>query len=1083
MLIGADATTSLLSIGQINVSRKDCEIFMQKTQLGWVVVGGAKGTLETKKVTCNLSELTEQIAKFWVIEDNISAKESKLAEESLCEAFYAQTTTRESSGRYIVRLPFRDRDQGFGDSRSSALRRFHALEKKLRSNPILDSDYKRVMNEYINLNHMSLSVDDGEEGYYLPHHAVIKDTSTTTKLRVVFDASAKSNKGLSLNDKLMVGPTIQDKLFEHLLKFRMHAFVLTADIEKMYRQIIIHPDDCKFQRIFWYHEGKIAVFQLNTVTFGVSSAPFLAIRTIKQLADDESANFPLASQIIKRDLYVDDLLTGANSLSEILKIRDDIIALLKRGQFNIRQWASNHDHALDSIDEKVLGSDHAVENNPILKTLGTVWNSRRDKILYSVKPLERPAKITKRTILSEIAKIFYSLGLLGPILLTAKTIMQVCWKTKIDWDESVPNTLHTTWTSFSDQLPLIREVSVDRRLLLDDPISIQLHGFCDASKVGYGACLYLRSCDSGGRVLVRLACAKSRVAPLKTTTIPRLELCAALTLTRLYQESRSTFNFKLDNIIFWSDSMIVLHWLKKSPQVLKTFEANRVAEIQGIGRDIEWRHINTEQNPADALSRGQLPAEFLKNKLWFKGPSWLQQPEHLWPISAYKSITDLPGLKKNMCFALNVQTDIFSKFSSYTRLVRVIAYCRRMRRANQYKGDLCTQEITETERQIIKIIQLEQFQNEINQLQNTEDIKNSRLFNLSPFIDEHGLLRVGGRLKNADISYAQKHPILLPSHHHVTDLLIRESHERTLHAGIQNTLYTMRQRYWLLDGRNQVRKIVRRCVRCFRFRPTAIQPKMADLPRSRVEEVAVFTNVGVDFCGPFFIKEKKKRNKVRLKAYGCIFICMTVKAIHIEIVSDLSTESFLGALKRFIGRRGVPTNIYSDNGTNFVGASNQLREAYSLLQSDEFKNQLNQYTLSKQITWHFNPPLTPHFGGIWEAAVKSFKHHFKRVVGDLMFTYEELTTFAIEIEAILNSRPLCPISSDPNDPIALTPAHILIGRPFTMLPENDYSTLPENRLSTWRLITKSRQNFWRRRILKRTPETPKMAKDMQQFET
>ncbi|XP_046143150.1 uncharacterized protein LOC123988154 [Osmia bicornis bicornis] len=635
MLIGADATTSLLSIGQINVSRKDCEIFMQKTQLGWVVVGGAKGTLETKKVTCNLSELTEQIAKFWVIEDNISAKESKLAEESLCEAFYAQTTTRESSGRYIVRLPFRDRDQGFGDSRSSALRRFHALEKNLRSNPILDSDYKRVMNEYINLNHMSLSVDDGEEGYYLPHHAVIKDTSTTTNLRVVFDASAKSNKGLSLNDKLMVGPTIQDKLFEHLLKFRMHAFVLTADIEKMYRQIIIHPDDRKFQRIFWYHEGKIAVFQLNTVTFGVSSAPFLAIRTIKQLADDESANFPLASQIIKRDLYVDDLLTGANYLSEILKIRDDIIALLKRGQFNIRQWASNHDHALDSIDEKVLGSDHAVENNPILKTLGTVWNSRRDKILYSVKPLERPAKSTKRTILSEIAKIFDPLGLLGPILLTAKTIMQVCWKTKIDWDESVPNTLHTTWTSFSDQLPLIREVSVDRRLLLDDPISIQLHGFCDASKVGYGACLYLRSCDSGGRVLVRLACAKSRVAPLKTTTIPRLELCAALTLTRLYQESRSTFNFKLDNIIFWSDSMIVVHWLKKSPQVLKTFEANRVAEIQGIGRDIEWRHINTEQNPADALSRGQLPAEFLKNKLWFKGPSWFQQPEHLWPKTVY----------------------------------------------------------------------------------------------------------------------------------------------------------------------------------------------------------------------------------------------------------------------------------------------------------------------------------------------------------------------------------------------------------------------------------------------------------------
>ncbi|XP_053973203.1 uncharacterized protein LOC128873577 [Hylaeus volcanicus] len=375
ILIGAGATTSLLSIGQLNIARNNCEIFMQKTQLGWVVVGGAKEILGTKRVTCKLSELVDQIAKFWIIEDNISTKELKQAEESLCEAFYTQTTTREPSGRYMVRLPFRDFDQSFGDSRLHALRRFHALERKLRSNPVLDSDYRKVMNEYISLNHMSLITDESDDGYYLPPHGVIKNTSTTTKLRVVFDASAKSNKGFSLNDKLIIGPTIQEKLFEHLLKFRMHAFVLTADIEKMYRQILIHPNDRKFQHIFWYHEDKPAVFQLNTVTFGVSSAPYLAIRIINQLADDESADFPLASQILKRDLYVDDLLTGANSLPEILKIRDEIIALLKRGHFNIRRWASNHNHALDNIEEKILGSDHAVEKNPILKTLGTVWNS------------------------------------------------------------------------------------------------------------------------------------------------------------------------------------------------------------------------------------------------------------------------------------------------------------------------------------------------------------------------------------------------------------------------------------------------------------------------------------------------------------------------------------------------------------------------------------------------------------------------------------------------------------------------------------------------------------------------------------
>ncbi|XP_066596555.1 uncharacterized protein [Prorops nasuta] len=254
---------------------------------------------------------------------------------------------------------------------------------------------------------------------------------------------------------------------------------------------------------------------------------------------------------------------------------------------------------------------------------------------------------------------------------------------------------------------------------------------------------------------------------------------------------------------------------------------------------------------------------------------------------------------------------------------------------------------------------------------------------------------------------------------------------------------------------------------------------MADLPASRVDISNPFSHTGIDFFGPMFIKEKKYRNKKRIKVYGCVFICMSSKAVHIEIVSELTSDAFIAALRRFVGRRGVPAHIYSDNGTNFVGAHRELKELYVMLESEEFKDKRNNYVLKNKIHWHFNPPLSPHFGGLWEAAVKSFKYHFKRVVGDRLLTIEELLTFVVEIEAILNSRPLCPISSDPNDPLVLTSAHLLIGKPLTMLPESNVSSLPDKRLNNWQLIQKIRMDFWRRWQIEYLTELQKRSKWIQ----
>ncbi|CAK9796167.1 hypothetical protein ANTPLA_LOCUS675 [Anthophora plagiata] len=235
---------------------------------------------------------------------------------------------------------------------------------------------------------------------------------------------------------------------------------------------------------------------------------------------------------------------------------------------------------------------------------------------------------------------------------------------------------------------------------------------------------------------------------------------------------------------------------------------------------------------------------------------------------------------------------------------------------------------------------------------------------------------------------------------------------------------------------------------------------MGNLPAMRVNEELPFSNVGIDYCGPLYIKEKKFRNRNKIKVYVVVFVCLTIEAIHLELVSDLTTEAFLASLKRFIARRGKCKNIYSDNGTNFIGANNELKELHKLLTSKTHQSTVDAFLTNEGTHWHFIPPQTPNFGGLWEAGVRSFKHHLRRVVGNELFTYEELNTVVVQIEAILNSRPITSMSSDPNDFRALTPGHFLIGRPLTALPEYDFRYTPTNRLSHWHYLEKVKRDFW-----------------------
>jgi len=527
-------------------------------------------------------------------------------------------------------------------------------------------------------------------------------------------------------------------------------------------------------------------------------------------------------------------------------------------------------------------------------------------------------------------------------------------------------------------------------------------------------------------------------------------------------------SINIDSVHFWCDSTIALSWIARNLSKWSTF-TNRVAEIQKLTTNGQWHHIHSESNPADVLSRGMDPDEIRVHDLWWNGPSFLQEDymEIIRNLPQLPRIKKIPEVKKQaIALVMTPAGDvtIINKFSSLVRLRRTVAYCLRfvqnsrqgaMDSDSKITGPLQAEELERSMRILLAIAQREKFSEEIQQLSHGRKLSpKSKLLPLHPFLDTNGLLRVGGRLQKAQLDYSQRHPIILPKGHHLTHLIIMEEHLKNLHAGVQSLLAIIRTRYWPITGKNIIRKVLHKCIVC---RRTPVEQLMGSLPASRVLPLPPFSTSGIDYAGPFNIKISRNKSG---KAYLCVFVCFVTKAVHLEIVSDLSTPAFLNALKRFIAKRGTCLNIYSDNGTNFVGANNALKEMYLMVNSSNAE--IHNYLSEQAIKWHFLPPQSPHMEGLWESAVKVVKNRLTKIVGSTSLIFEELTTVVTQIEAVLNSRPLTPMSSDPADLSVLTPGHFLIGRPLVAICEPDITDVSVNRLNRYQLLEQIRQNFWKR---------------------
>lgn len=1072
ILIGANLFWELITIGQVKLGRN--LPILQKTVFGWII-SGPLGKLNISNIQCSFNknlDVQMQLAKFWELEECVPKVHLSKEEES-CEKHFLDNTIRGKDGRFIVSIPFKDSLNKLGESKTQAEKRFLSIERKLARDANFREEYCKFMREYEELGHMrKISYKNNEEiCYYMPHHGVLRENSLTTRLRVVFDCGAATTTGVSLNDLQMVGPVIQSDLVSILLRFRTHAFVVAADIAKMYRQVLIKSDQRSLQRIIWRYEPSqpLDIYELQTVTYGTSSAAFLAIRSLFQLGLDCQNSLPDIAEIIKYDFYVDDALFGANSVEETSRLALGVSNVLHNGGFELRKWHSNSNKIIQNITScsSIAHDIMEIGTNDTTKTLGLAWSSCDDKLTYNIGMILKDSRVTKRIILSCVGQIFDPLGLLSPCVISIKILLQKLWLEKLAWDESVPTSIHTIWLKFKNEIPVLNNIKITRHAICKDANHIEMHCFSDASELAYGCCIYIRSTDAHGKIHVHLFCSKTKVAPLKVITVPRLELCGAVLSARLAKKIEQSLRIKFDEILFWTDSTIVLGWLKISPNLLKTFVAHRTSEIQDLTSDWNWRHVPTKHNPADILSRGMSPTDLKNCNFWWHGPQFLLECKSKWPDSK-AMIENLPELKSRTLATKNRDATIidFNRFSLLNRLKGSIAYlyrfihnCQNPR--NKITGTLSVNELNKAFLFLLKQSQRDSYPDEIALFSDGMSLTSkSKLFGLNPFLDEFGLLRVGGRLNNSDFHYNKKHPFIISAKHRLCVLIFKHEHIKMLHAGPQLLLSNIRESLWPVAGRNLAKSTVRQCVLCFKFNSKVISPLMGNLPQKRLEPGFPFQICGVDYAGPFNIKDKKGRGCKVIKCYLALFVCFSTKAVHLELVSDLTSASFILALKRFMSRRGKPTRIYSDNGTNFVGANTELRDLGKFLINE--KGAISETCANEGIDWRFIPVSSPHFGGLWEAGVKSSKFHFKRVVGGSILTFEEMYTVFVQVEAVLNSRPISPLTSDPNDLLPLTPAHFLIGKPLTSTPEPSISHLPSGRLSRYQLLEQIRQNFWSR---------------------
>lgn len=1128
LLIGADNMWRFFT-GKSKRGEQDNAPVASETTLGWVLSGPVPSdkhnllssvnfvSTHVLKATVEMDQNDilerEMVSKLWDLE-SVGIRER----DSVHESFLKNVSFE--NNRYNVKLPIKENHKLLPDNYELSLSRLNSLVKRLQKEPDIFREYNQIIKEQLEsgiIERVSNS-DRDEPGniHYLPHQAVIRNDALTTKLRIVFDASAKTRlDSPSLNDCMYTGPALSHTILDTLMRFRAHKIGLVGDIEKAFLNIHVDENQRDLMRFLWVDDitksdPNIETYRFTRVTFGMNSSPFLLNATLQHHILQHYEHDQNFAERLLAGFYVDDFSSGGKEETEAFFMYQEVKSCLTLGGFNMRKWASNSDKLMDMITKEetvneqntspedvcredesfakisVGGLDEVDNLKGEHKVLGMNWNLNED--VFSLK-LDKIADYaldfepTKRNLLRISAKLFDPLGIVAPILVPMRVFFQELCAAKYDWDNTIPEKKYRIVQKWLTDLRNVSQITLNRYYfpgLKQDMKCVSLHAFGDASQKAYCSVVYI-CIETDSELSVSLVASKTRLAPLSKLTIPRLELLAAVITARLVTAVREALSsvIVIDRLYCWSDSKAVLYWIKSNREY-KQFVQNRVKEILELTNSDIWEHCPGFQNPADVGSRGCLASELVNNKIWWNGPAWLKEPPEFYPklVSStceedlhedcVKEFRTKPNKGESTSVLLSTTekktvpnlSKIVSaeRYSTFKKLVRVTAFVLRFIsniKKKQENSELLRNILTREEIDVATRMWILEEQRELKSQTNYQNLEQQ--FGL--YQDEYGILRCRGRLAHAPLPVESRYPIILPRGHYVSKLLVELCHKNVNHGGLKDTLTELRSHYWIPKGRQLVRKILFHCVKCRRLQGTPFKPPgHSDIPEGRLKETTAFTHIGVDHAGPLFVKQPGSSDDGMQKVYICLFTCASSRALHLELAPDLSTEAFIRCLRRMIARRGIPSTITSDNSKTFKSAKKELSNLYK-------HQEVCDFVANRGIKWDFILEKAPWWGGFYERMVQLVKRTLRKILGNARLTYEELMTVLVEVEGTLNSRPLTYVYSDVCEQ-PLTPSHLVIGKRLATLPdssdlsdeEDDAHTLQKRARYLERLL----KHFWNR---------------------